>query len=73
MDCSLSGTFQARVLEWVAITLSNIYTYIYIYVCIHTHNRVLTIKKDVIMPLAATWMDLGIIIVSQSVSSDAQL
>ena len=47
---------------------SPIYIHTYIYVCIHTHNRVLTIKKNVIMPLAATWMDLGIIIVSQSVS-----
>ena len=27
----------------------------------HTHNRVLTIKKYVIIPLAATWMDLEII------------
>ena len=33
------------------------------YVCLH--NGILAIKKNEIMPLAVTWMDLGIIILSK--------
>ena len=41
MDCSLlgfsvHGIFQARVLEWVAITF---YIYMYTYILIHTHTH----------------------------------
>ena len=34
-------------------------------VCIHTMEYYLDIKKNEIMPLAATWMDLEIIILSE--------
>ena len=42
MDCSLPGSsirgiLQARILEWVAISFSNIYMYTYIYIHTHTH------------------------------------
>ena len=61
MDCSLPGSsvhgiFQARVLEQVAISFSSIYIYI------HTHNVILNIRKNEIMPLATTQMDLEMII-----------
>ena len=32
---------------------------------VHTHNGILAIKKNERMPLAATWMDLEIIILSE--------
>ena len=45
----------------------------YIYVCIHTHTHTnthneyyLAIKKNKIMPFAATWVDLEIIILSEA-------
>ena len=32
---------------------------------VHIYNGILTIKKNEIMPFAATWMDLEIIILSE--------
>lgn len=39
--------------------------HIYIYTHIYTHNRILIIKNNEIMPFAATWVDLLIIILSE--------
>ena len=41
------------------------YIYIYIYIHIHTMEYYSAIKKNEIMPFAATWMDLDIIILSE--------
>ena len=38
----------------------------YICVCVHTHCGILAIKKDEMMPSPATWMDLGITILSEA-------
>ena len=53
-----------------------VYTYIYIYIYIHTQNGILLSHKDTmeyysatkneIMPFAATWVDLEIIILSET-------
>ena len=60
MDCSPPGSsvheiFQARVLEWGAIAFSA-GTYMY---GIEYYS---TIKKNEVMPFAATWLDLEMII-----------
>ena len=39
--------------------------YIYIYIYIYIMGYYSAMKKNKIMPFAATWMDLGIIIVSE--------
>ena len=51
--------FQARVLEWGAIAFSDIYTHTHIYIAQEYYS---VIKKNEIMPFAATWRDLEIII-----------
>ena len=42
-----------------------IYIYIHIHIHIHTVEYYSVIKKNQIMPFAATWMDLEIIILSE--------
>ena len=42
-----------------------IYIHIYIYIYIHTMEYYSAINKNEIMPLAVTWMDLVIIILSK--------
>ena len=39
--------------------------YMYIYTHTHIYNGILVVKKNKIMPFAATWMDLDIIILSE--------
>ena len=41
------------------------YIYIYIYIYIHTMGYYLAIEKNEIMPFAATWMDLEIVILNE--------
>ena len=52
LGSSIHGILQGRVLEWVAVAFSSMEHYS-------------TIKKDEIMPFAATWTDLEIIILSE--------
>ena len=57
IDCSLPGSSihgisQAQILEWVAIVSSDLGSY-------------LPIKQNEIMSFAATWIDLGIIIINE--------
>ena len=53
--------------EWIKKCEICIYVYIYIYTHTHTHimEYYTTIKKNEIMPFAATLMDLEIIILSE--------
>ena len=41
------------------------HTHIHIYTHTHIYNGILAIKRNKIMPLAATWMDLEIIILNE--------
>ena len=44
-----------------------IYTYIYTYICIYiyTHNGILAIEKNEILPFSTTWLDLEYIMLSK--------
>ena len=41
-----------------------------VYVYTHTHNGILAIYKNEIVPLATTWMDLEIVILSEGSQTD---
>ena len=43
-------------------------TYLYTY----THNEMLIIKKNEIMPFAATWMDLEIVMLSEGSQTEKE-
>ena len=36
-----------------------------VYICIHIYNGLLAIKKDEILPLVTTWMDLEVFMLSE--------
>ena len=47
------------------------YIYVYVYICIpHTMEYYLAIKKNDILPLAATWLELENLIVSEMSQKD---
>ena len=50
----------------VSNTTERLNNNIYVYIYLHTHNRILlSHKKYEIMPFVATWMDLEILILSE--------
>ena len=55
--------------EWIKMWYIYIYIYIYTHTHTHTHTHTmeyyLAIKKHGIMPFAATWLDLEIVILSE--------
>ena len=57
---SIHGILQARVLEWVAIAFSYMEHYS-------------AIKKDEIMPFAAIWTDLEIIVLSEETQTKTNI
>ena len=70
MDCSLPGSsihgiFQARVLEWGAIAFSHAHTHTHTHTHTHILDCYLVIKKNEIMPFAATRVDLEILTLSE--------
>ena len=53
--------------EWIKkMWYTYIHTHTHIYIYIYTMEYYSAIKKNEIMPLAATWMDLDVIILSEA-------